>query len=97
MTRTASYMAHGKTVACIFGRPLSLPEARRRMDNHLASLISGNAITSHDDTLVMIGELALAIREAEAFVPASNDDGDLDPTPPAARSAAPQPLQMEAA
>lgn len=87
MTRTASYMAHGNTVACIFGRPLTLPEARRRMDNHLASLISGNAITSHDDTLVMIGELAVAIREAEAHAPA-NDDGDFTP-PPAARSAAP--------
>ena len=87
MPRTASYMAHGSTVACIFGRPLSLPEARRRMDNHLASLTSGNAITSHDDTLVMIGELAVAIREAEAHAPA-NDDGDFTP-PPAARSAAP--------
>lgn len=94
MTRTASYMAHGNTVACIFGRPLTLPEARRRMDNHLASLISGNAITSHDDTLVMIGELAVAIREAEAHAPA-NDDGDFTP-PPAARSAAPHALEIAA-
>ena len=87
MARTASYMPHGNTVACIFGRPLTLHEARRRMDNHLASLISGNAITSHDDTLVMIGELAVAIREAEAHAPA-NDDGDFTP-PPAARSVGP--------
>lgn len=88
IARTASYMAHSNTVACIFGRPLTLSEARRRMDNHLASLISGNAITSHDDTLVMIGELAVAIREAEAHAPANDDDGDFTP-PPAARSALP--------
>ena len=94
MARTAAYMAHGNTVGCIFGRPLTLPEARRRMDNHLASLISGNAITSHDDTLVMIGELAVAIREAEAHAPA-NDDDDFTP-PPAARSAAPQTMEIAA-
>ena len=94
MARTAAYMAHGNTVARIFGRPLTLPEARRRMDNHLASLISGNAITSHDDTLVMIGELAVAIREAEAHAPA-NDDGDFTP-PPASRSAAPQTMEIAA-
>ena len=86
MPRTASYMAHGSTVACIFGRPLTLPEARRRMDNHLASLISGNAITSHDDTERMIHDLATAIREAEAH-DAANDGGDL--TPPPARAAVP--------
>jgi hypothetical protein len=93
MARTASYMAHGNTVACIFGRPLTLGEARRRMESHVASLTSGLAITSPDATLVMIGELAVAIREAEAFEPAN--DGSSDPNPPAACAAIPQ--QMEAA
>lgn len=95
MGRTASYMAHGSQVACIFGRSLTLPEARRRMANHVASLTSGLAITPHEDTLVMIGELAVAIREAEAHAPAN--DGDFDPTnPPAARSAAPQLTEIAA-
>lgn len=88
MARTASYMAYGNQVACIFGRPLTLPEAHRRMGNHIASLTSGQAITSPEATLEMIGELATAIREAEAHAPAN--DGDFDPTnPPAARSAVP--------
>ena len=95
MGRTVSYMAHGNTVACIFGRPLTLAEARRRMDNHVASITSGLSITSHDDTLVMIGELAIAIREAEAHAPANDDDGDFTP-PPAARSAAPQTMEIAA-
>lgn len=88
MPRTATYMAHGSQVVCLFNRPMTLPEARRRMVNHVASLTSGNAITPHEDTQRMIHDLATAIREAEAHAPAN--DGDFDPTnPPAARSAAP--------
>ena len=94
MARTATYMAHGSQVVCLFNRPMTLPEARRRMANHVASLTSGLAITPHEDTERMIHDLAVAIREAEAHAPA-NDDGDFTP-PPAARSAAPNALEIAA-
>lgn len=65
MTRRPAYTAQGGMIAGAFCL-ITPAEARVRIMSHANASIDGTAITDHQSTVLMIGDLIRAIREVEA-------------------------------
>lgn len=85
MARFPIFLADGSIILNRCGPDLTPMEARARILREVEHAIANPAMEAI--CALLVSDLIVAIREAEAHAPA-NDDGDFTP-PPAARSAAP--------